>query len=677
VEALQRLDGYSKFLWLELIGFDNQQEDMGVGEYIDSLGFVPDGVSIFMWGPDFVHLHEGLAVDAAFPADIGAYLASSYSDKKYTGPPWTKYQLKAVIDGLHSYGVSVLFSIFPNSLGNRFHHEWISDHPEVAITAVAEWQRGHPIINPLRRLGDGSYYEDFFVRKVAEVVADYGFDGYHMVDGYNHGWLQLCHGDYSDDMIGQFIENGDVGLPDGVLAPCGRDPDKVTARAAWIWQNKRREWIAFHADRWERFFRKVVTAMHADGKQVACNTCWTRGPLEAMYRYGIDYRRIAATGVDRFIVETCSAGGEMLNSVCRARYSVPFFHVIMATALLTRAYAPDARILFNNCTQDITEGWSILRHAPAFLEREVYAYANLYHHDPAGRPTRSFDGLQVCLASGMTADEWRWLSGKWQVGFAGNPESVDGLALVWSDQALHKELDYYVETRGNITSNILYHLMAQGVPVYSTVGIDSLNSLRKPLLVINPHLFPESEMSRIMAYTGGPVVMVGPESGGGQEPNPMVCRVHGTGVRSELRIEEEAAGNMPADLAAIKEPPTFFDEQYFREVSEDFWDTCVSVIAAVVDTEVKVMPEGYVDSPWVKVETLRKPDGSLRVLVGNDGFQYSDCKLGTEHSIANVRSVSDPHGRPVILLKRADGSDFLLRIPPKGMGIADVQFEPT
>jgi len=204
-----------------------------------------------------------------------------------------------------------------------------------------------------------------------------------------------------------------------------------------------------------------------------------------------------------------------------------------------------------------------------------------------------------------------------------------------------------------------------------------LNSLRKPLLVINPHLFPESEMSRIMAYTGGPVVMVGPESGGGQEPNPMVCRVHGTGVRSELRIEEEAAGNMPADLAAIKEPPTFFDEQYFREVSEDFWDTCVSVIAAVVDTEVKVMPEGYVDSPWVKVETLRKPDGSLRVLVGNDGFQYSDCKLGTEHSIANVRSVSDPHGRPVILLKRADGSDFLLRIPPKGMGIADVQFEPT
>ena len=59
------------------------------------------------------------------------------------------------------------------------------------------------------------------------------------------------------------------------------------------------------------------------------------------------------------------------------------------------------------------------------------------------------------------------------------------------------------------------------------------------------------------------------------------------------------------------------------------------------------------------------------------GFQYSDCKLGTEHSIANVRSVSDPHGRPVILLKRADGSDFLLRIPPKGMGIADVQFEPS
>ena len=164
--------------------------------------------------------------------------------------------------------------------------------------------------------------------------------------------------------------------------------------------------------------------MHGEGKEAACNTCWTRDPLEAIYRYGIDYKRIAATGVDRFVVETCGAGGEMLNTHSRARYSEPFFHVIRATALLTRAYAPEARIEFNNCTQDVTEGWSILRHAPAFLEREVYAYSNLYLRGRNGGLTRCFNGLQVCLASATRREEWRWLKEKWDLAWSAQPAAV-------------------------------------------------------------------------------------------------------------------------------------------------------------------------------------------------------------------------------------------------------------
>lgn len=72
---------YRKALWVELIAFDNRAEDMGVQAYLDNLGLIPDTVSIFMWGPDFVHLHNGLETDGEFPVDIGAYM-----DPYFDGP---------------------------------------------------------------------------------------------------------------------------------------------------------------------------------------------------------------------------------------------------------------------------------------------------------------------------------------------------------------------------------------------------------------------------------------------------------------------------------------------------------------------------------------------------------------------------------------------------------------
>jgi len=36
--------------------------------------------------------------------------------------------------------------------------------------------------NVLKRLADGSYYEDFFVDKLCEVLTDYGFAGLQVAD---------------------------------------------------------------------------------------------------------------------------------------------------------------------------------------------------------------------------------------------------------------------------------------------------------------------------------------------------------------------------------------------------------------------------------------------------------------------------------------------------------------
>lgn len=684
-------NGYDTFLWLELIGFDNTQPDMGVRAYLDGLGFIPTGLSIFMWGPDFVHLHDGLAKDAAFPPDIGAYLDPLYFDKKQPGPAWTKFQLKSLIGELHKYGIEVHFSVFPNSLDNRFHREWISDHPETGVVYLTEVDPWFPMIHPLKRLADGTFYEDFFVRKVTEVACDYGFDGIHLVDGYNHGWYQLWDAEYSDDMVDQFLAHSGVKLPPELPAVCGQAKPALKARAEWIWANRRREWINFHVDRWDVYFRKVTAALHGLGKKVACNTCWTRDPMEAIYRYGIDYQKLQAAGIDRFVVETCGAGGEMLNKVCRARFSVPFFHVIKATSLLTRAYVPDANIVFNNCTQDITEGWSTLRHAPAFLEREIYSYSNLFHYDAAGTPRRTFNGLNVCLAAGMESGEWQWVKARWDSAFGMEVKAVDGLTLVWSDELMMREVDEYIQTRNSMTQNVLYHLLAAGVSIAATVDAKHVDKVAGPLLVINPHLLSEADRQRILKNPHRVVITIGPGKAGGStlavvvtdgaETDAMQMGVFGP-VKAPIEQKQTPGVRNRIDVGNAQEPASFFDEMTFQPVSDAFYAACADAILKVARPTLALDIDSFCHGEWAGVQSFHKADGGIRSFIWNESFQYVDTRLQADRELTGVKAVSKFRGRPIVPFDGDDvaykekptgrGRRFIVRIPPKGVGVVDL-----
>jgi len=59
----------TRWVWVELIGFDNESPDYGVRHYLDTAGFVPDLVSFLLFNPDFVHTHDGMGADRALPFD--------------------------------------------------------------------------------------------------------------------------------------------------------------------------------------------------------------------------------------------------------------------------------------------------------------------------------------------------------------------------------------------------------------------------------------------------------------------------------------------------------------------------------------------------------------------------------------------------------------------------------
>ncbi|MHB1458768.1 MAG: hypothetical protein ACYC0V_17805, partial [Armatimonadota bacterium] len=211
MRAISELDSprhdWERWIWIELIGFDNAQSDFGVSEYLNNIGFIPNAVSLFITSPDFVHMHSGIEVEVIFPPDYCSYNGHSYNADRER-QVWTNHQLKALVAQLHKHGIEVYFSVFTFFLEKFFERkdreEWVSDHKEL----LERFKSGqiNCAINALKRLKDGSYYEDFFIPRLVTVVDDYGFDGWHAADGWGPLRLPVYECDYSDDMIKQFTE---------------------------------------------------------------------------------------------------------------------------------------------------------------------------------------------------------------------------------------------------------------------------------------------------------------------------------------------------------------------------------------------------------------------------------------------------------------------------------------
>jgi hypothetical protein len=455
---------YETWLWVDLIGFDNESPDYGVKAYLDNAELVPDAVSLLIFNPDFVHAHDGMAEDRAFPYDYCSYGGhpSGYLRQRQD---WTRFQLRGLVRELQGHGLAVYFSVFDIFLTD----EWIGQHPEL-LHVTKSGQRIHSIC-PWKRFRDGTYYGDFFARKVGDVLADYGFDGFHQPDGYSHPRLPLYEGDYSDDIIDQFVTATGLALPGDLAARCDDDAEVVGRRAAWIWRHARREWIGFYADLVQMFCRKVAGAVHARGKLVILNNALTRDPFQALYRYGVDYKRLAEAGADGFIVESVAPGVAL---GAEAGMEANPHHDYLAMLLLMKSYLPDLALRCLNSAHDINEQWDVLRHGPTVLEREIYCNANLFRWQSDGRLERCSAGRMVCLADGLLRYEWQWLKEWWDRAYAAIPRRLLGATLVWSDRTMQPQLEEYITTRRWTTHKLLYELMGRNAPVHATADVADL-----------------------------------------------------------------------------------------------------------------------------------------------------------------------------------------------------------
>ena len=469
-------------------------------------------------------------------------------------------------------------------------------------------------------------------------------------------------------MIDQFAATLGLQLPEVVTQRCVFDVPKLTARADWILKNKRAEWSEFYALRWARFWKTMVTALHGAGKKAVINSAWGRAPFESLYRYGIDYQRIAATGVDGIIVETVAAGLAMDPRLANQDRHDDFLAMLM----LLRAYAADTRLIFLHNVHDVVEQWDAIHHIPTVLEREIYSLANVFHTKADGTLRPSADGFLACLGDGLKRDEWRWLEERWKLAFSPMPKRTLGSTVVWSDAAFRMQMADFLKTRAWNTHRLIFHLMAEGAPVQSTIAVGSLEKARGALLVPNAHLFPRDELAAVMSYRGGPIVLVGRkintlpqadlEFSDVYPPNELWCGVYGAKPDS-VTITKEGEEQPLADLSSLADPRSYWDHLTYRQVSTSFIKTCAQILQ-------RISPAIAVDSgsDTVALMPVELEGGRIRLAIKNRTSSYARPQIDIGRAIESVEVRTS---FPCVAI-RPEGTKFRVRVPGRGITVVDV-----
>lgn len=662
---------YDILLWIELIGFDNTLSDYGVKEFLSRTNFIPKAISFLLVSPDFVNTHYGMSEEWVFPPEYCSYTARTFSPERKR-QDWTNYQLKGLVSELHRYDIEVYCSFFDFVYEGERKGRWSWMHPEIFETGK-DGDR-YSYLHPLKRLDDGILYEDFFKDKLIEVLDDYNFDGVHIADGIAHTRRPLHDVDYSDDMISQFLEQTGVELPSFLLQSCKLNKEEYKKRSKWLWENKKYEWVLFHTNRWAEFFKKITNAIHEKDKKIFINTAWTQAPFEAIYRYGIDYQKIAELGVDGFIVENVSSTVAMEPILSDEHEK--FFYIAMSMLMLIKVRVKATNLLPFTTIHDTTEQYDALRHIPTVVERDIYSMANLYFYNDFGNLQRCSSGIVGCLSDSLCSHEWDWLKKKWDLAYSFSPKFNGVITLIWSDNAFENQLKDYITTRRWSTHKLLYELMYRGASINVVCAIDSIDKIQGPVLILNPHLYSENEIRKVFSYRNGPILTIGGkckfpvtpeyEFSDVYLPDPLSCAIFQSGKQFDVKLNNEPIEVIPPNFTEVTEPYSWTESLYYRKVSTSFLSKCVSVISTCM-SELKLLTE----AEFIKIIILKKSTNEIVSLIGNDSYYYKTPKIETKHKIKDIVVKTTFPGIPVYF----DNKQFNVKVPGKGMVILNICYE--
>ncbi len=678
-------------VWTPLIGFDKDAIDRGAGEVLDRIPFVPDGVSTFLYHMDFIMEHHGMEELRLLPPDMCSYAGSERNGHRER-QEWTNYEVRDLVAELHKGGTDVYLSIMADLLDNKFHKEWIYEHPEIIYDAKTE--KG--AFNVLRRFKDGSFFEDFFIEQLSQVLADYGFAGFYPTDLFCPMCLRISMGDYSSDMLEQFTLHTGVALPAVIWAGMGEDSEaEKTRRGQWLWKEYRAEWIRFYAWRWGVFWKKLCERLHALGKKVLSLGVYCTDPFENLYCMGIDLKLLAEAGVDGLVPNVVPTGMRLQHPDWRDPY-----HNYMNMLPMISAYVPEEKLYTMLGVRDDTEEWDLIHQVPCNLERDIFMMTGFMQVTKEGMK-RCTDGFMVCLGDSLTGEDWQWLKERFDIGlFSGAAESISPI-VIWSDAAFDAMLPSYIETRRWTHHKYAYEMCRRGSLMNAIARIENLDAVNGNLFVPNFDLLPEEEKKSLVAYDRGAVICTAmkgfrPEAFG-IVPDiymedkfakyPACAFAYGCQIEDQTRVEIEAllgtddgaeeftgaAGDIPEyEFTILKETLKF------SKVTEGFADA-LALLLRKTGRELLTCN--------LPITVTRLQNGHYRVAVFNPsltsyGYAIISCAEVVKHAesvgtfpLLPVKYMHAVTERLGFLNSIQDGTKkhFRIKVAPGGMSIFDVE----
>lgn len=684
------------FIWMNLLGFERNDGDRGVERFINQTGFKPDGVCALMCNSDFFHQHKGMDEEYTLPPDNCAYWGVPRNAERER-QPWTNHDLRALTKNLADEGINTYASIFGSYLNSNFHEEWVEDHPEVRRHGIVG-EPGHPSIFALKRFKDGSYYEDFFIDKLCQTLLDYGMKGVHLADSFCPPCGGMLHDmDYSTDFVDQFLTHSGLTLPDDLMATMGTDTAEAeTARSKYIYTNYRAEWIEFNAWRWEVFFRKLTTRLHAIGKEAIVLGMYCTDPFETLYCIGIDLRRIVEAGVDyisaNILPTSCYIGSKDSRG--------DFFHKYMALASTTAAHLPKGHLISMLGLSDATEEWSAIHHAPTRHERDIFTMMAYHFIDKEGAE-RALGGYFLCLGDGIPREDWNWERERLETAMTANAEDVISPVMLWSEAAHKAMTREYIKTRRWTPHKHFYELSKAGAMCGATVSPEGLKNHTGTVLVPNFDMLPEDEKRLVLEYRGTMLITASPDfdiEKLGVTPSftfadkfskyPLKAFVLNATLTdeqkaalTELCSQDDGTDNLGEDLLSVKEHTYVLEDTLvFSKVTEGFVNALAKALIYITD-----MPF-VINKPNI---VLKQKDGAYRLFLFNDSdVKYHRAFVKSEKEIRETKTITKFPILPPRWMEEStdllhhvyrDGDkpvqkNFEIKIPPAGITIIDVYY---
>lgn len=652
--------------WIELIGFDKDSPDYAVGEFLQRFGRPLEGVVLLFADIGFAFAHRGMKCEFTFrPCDC-AYGDKDRSEERLR-QEWTNYDLRGLIRTLQKKGVKVYFSFF------NFCYEQNIGGIDLAayFDRTAGWELTYAV-NVIKKL-NGVPFSQLLFPKVKRVVEDYGFDGIMFADGISSARPAIENGDFSDAMAEMFAEFGGQALP----PRCDGDARAFAARREYILAHCRAEWTEFLMTCWEKYYAELHEYFDGCG-ELLFNSCWTRDPFEAAYRYGIDYRRCFTKKSDRIMVEEVSATRRILGDEDQGGFYLPlsardyFCYEFYLMQMSLRCCLPDTEQITLTPVKDTTEQWDIIRHAPTELQRAILRRNNCFVFEN-GTYKHCSAGPLYCLSDAIPAESWNWIAGVEKFRLE-DIDGAEGFTLTWSDACMDADLAGYIAKREYSAGEIYKEFLTRGLTVSAMARADSLRGIRTPVFAANSALYSEKEIAALR-NCGVPVVLAGRCCDMGRKPvweceaEGFRIAVYGAALPSGFKKAAAGAADVKfeeADLSPGDEQGGIWTMPLrYRRLPEAFFRRMSELLNGAFG-----LP--YADEPQkrCKVTAFRKA-GKTYMLLSNDEYFYIVPKVKAAGKIAAARSLLKMDGYRV----RTDGNCFYDRVPPRGMDVAELETE--